>query len=80
MRRAIILASIVAATSWGATACDSCDDHVAVVEVVPGEFGAALSRDIVRSYEQQGYRCVAEPLRNAFGARIGDRYTCTGCR
>lgn len=46
------------------------------------EFVAA-KRDLIMSYvaesERQGFDCSSAPLRNAAGASIGTRYTCTKC-
>ncbi len=67
--------------SFALAGCDifGCDNKIRVYELVPGEIGYDFEKALKDESERQGYECVGEPIRNAFGGRIGTRYTCTKC-
>lgn len=79
-----LLIALVAALAVGPAGCDSlagCDEDVQRFEATYDEIGYDFYRDtLVPQWESRGYDCDSEPLRNAFGTRIGTRWVCTGCR
>lgn len=75
--------ALLAVLLVGGTGCDSlagCDEDVQRFEATYDDTFYDFYRDtILPRWEEQGYDCDSEPLRNAFGTRIGTRWTCTGC-
>ena len=57
----------------------ACEDKREVVDVVGGDPFWESRMRLVQAYEDQGYDCTGEDIRNGFGNRIGTRYTCTKC-
>ena len=49
--------------------------------VIEAEYGPfyTFQVEIVASYEEMGWDCTGESIRNAFGNSIGTKYTCTKC-
>lgn len=56
-----------------------CEERAAIHEVVFGHIAEDFQRDAVQIARNDGWVCVAEPLRNAFGRQIGQRYSCSIC-
>jgi hypothetical protein len=49
--------------------------------IIEAEFGPLYTFQVesVARYEEIGWDCVGESIRNAFGNSIGTKYTCTKC-
>ena len=56
-----------------------CTEQTKVLEVDWGGWLEDFQKDIVASYKGRGWACVDESIRNAWGNRIGTKYTCTIC-
>lgn len=56
-----------------------CDQRRVTYEIVDGEPFAEYQWEQVQGHIADGWNCNAETIRNAFGARIGERWTCERC-
>lgn len=56
-----------------------CSEKREVVEVEYGSPWYEVQNTLLDRYRETGYDCTGESIRNAFGATIGMKYTCTKC-
>ena len=73
---------LIAILLVGLAGCDSlsgCDEDTRIFEGLYDGFHDSYRDIIVPAWEERGYDCVSESIRNAFGTRIGTKWTCTGC-
>lgn len=73
--------ALIAVLACVLAGCDvfGCDTETRIIEVVPGAIDYDLQRIYLQHAEDQGFNCVAEPIRNGSGTQIGTRHTCTKC-
>jgi hypothetical protein len=50
-----------------------------IIEAEYGSFYYDIQLRLIATYEEQGYDCDSESIRNGAGTRIGTKYTCTKC-
>lgn len=61
--------------------CSDCRDKTETLEymLADGEATIQLVIGLVERFEDQGYDCSSEAIRNGSGQTIGRKYTCTKC-
>jgi hypothetical protein len=72
MKRLLLVLLLVACKDQG-----PCDTEI--VELVPGEPFFDIRLGLLERYEELGYECDSESIRDAQGRSIGTKYTCTKC-
>jgi hypothetical protein len=64
------------------TACENpfgCKQETESLEALYNSPFYAITADIVAGYEEQGWDCDSQAIRDGQGRAVGDRWTCTKC-
>lgn len=83
-RSTIFIMMVLALATLGSTGCSDptgCDIQTKTIELVWGDDLVNGMKELQLEWAREdGYDCESEPLRNAFGREIGERWICTRCR
>ena len=75
----LLLAVCLACDRSDKQVIEPCTERTKIVEIIWGEmFESALTKQL-NDLLAGGWTCVGEPVRNAFGVRIGTKHSCTIC-